>query len=79
MRVLSWLSCFPSFGFLLALPHGKLSCLQDKMQGHDNLICRAIGSFNPGPAAVGLQRGGQTKQLWDDALPLTGFRAVALS
>lgn len=76
---LSWLSCFPSFGFLLAVPHGKLPCLQDKMQGHDNLICRAIGSFNPGPAAVGLQRGGQTKQLWDDALPLTGFRAVALS
>lgn len=76
---LSWLSCFPSFGFLLAVPHGKLTCLLEMMKGHANLICRPIGSFDAGPAAVRLRRGGQTEQLWDDAAPLTGFRAVAIS
>jgi len=74
-----WLSCFPSFGFLLAVPHGKLTCLMDMMEGQDSLICRTIGSFDAGAAAVWLRRGGQTKQLWDDAAPLTGFRAVAIS
>ena len=76
---LSWLSCFPSFGFLLAIPHGELTCLLDMMKAHANLICRAIGSFDAGPAAVRLRRGGQSNQLWDDAAPLTGFRAVAIS
>jgi uncharacterized protein len=75
----SWLSCFPSFGFLLAVPHGKLTCLMDMMDGQDNLICRTIGSFDAGSAAVWLRRGGQTQQLWDDAAPLTGFGAVAIS
>jgi len=76
---LSWLSCFPSFGFLLAIPHAKLTSLLDMMKTHANLICRAIGSFDAGPAAVRLRRGGQSIQLWDDATPLTGFRAVAIS
>jgi uncharacterized protein len=75
----SWLSCFPSFGFLLAVPHGKLTYLLDTMKDHPNLICRAIGSFDTGPAAVRLRRDGQTNKLWDDAAPLTGFRAVAIS
>jgi AIR synthase-related protein len=76
---LSWLSCFPSFGFLLAVPHGKLTCLLDIIKDHANLICSPIGSFDTGPSAVSLRRGLQTMHFWDDAAPLTGFRAVAIS
>jgi selenophosphate synthetase-related protein len=74
---LAWLSCFPSFGFLLAVPSGKLNGLMEMVAGHSNLICEATGSFTADSAGVWLRRGEQTTELWGEATPLTGFGAVA--
>lgn len=74
---LSWLSCFPSFGFLLAVPPERLNRLLEMVGGHRNLICGAIGSFGIESTGVWLRRGDQTKPVWNEATPLTGFGAVA--
>lgn len=74
---LSWLSCFPSFGFLLAVPPERLNHLLEKVGGYPNLICGAIGSFVLESTGVWLRRGDQTKPVWNEATPLTGFGAVA--
>lgn len=73
----AWLSCFPSFGFLLAVPSCQLNSLQHVVSGHHNLICAPIGSFGAHGSGVGLRRNEQTQQLWDGTTPLTGFGAVA--
>jgi len=74
---LAWLSCFPSFGFLLAVSSGQLNSLQAVVSAHHNLICASIGSFEADCTGVGLRRNDQTHQLWDGATSLTGFGAVA--
>lgn len=74
---LSWLSCFPSFGFLLAVPPKKMNRLLEMVAGHRNLICGEIGSFGCDSAGVWLRRADQTKPIWNEATPLTGFGAVA--
>jgi AIR synthase-related protein len=74
---LAWLSCFPSFGFLLAVSSGELNSLQKMVSGHPNLICASIGSFEADSRGVELRRNEQTQQLWDGTTSLTGFGAVA--
>jgi len=74
---LAWLSCFPSFGFLLAVSSGQLNSLQHMVSGHPNLICASIGSFEADCRGVWLQRNEQTQPLWDGTTSLTGFAAVA--
>jgi AIR synthase-related protein len=74
---LSWLSCFPSFGFLLAIPQTEFSSLQKLVNPHPCLMCETIGRFEAEPSGVWLERESQTHQLWDNANPLTGFGAVA--
>jgi AIR synthase-related protein len=76
---LAWLSCFPSFGFLLAVPSGQLNSVQTVVSAHHNLICTSIGHFENDCTGVGLWRNGQTQQLWDGEISLTGFGAVASS
>jgi selenophosphate synthetase-related protein len=73
---LAWLSCFPSFGFLLAVSSGQLNSLQHMVSGHPNLICASIGSFEADGRGVCLRRNEQTQQLWDGTTSLTGFGAV---
>ena len=73
---LAWLSCFPSFGFLLAVSSGQLNSLQQMVSGHPNLICASIGSFEADCRWVCLRRNEQTQQLWDGTTSLTGFGAV---
>jgi selenophosphate synthetase-related protein len=74
---LAWLSCFPSFGFLLAVSSGQLNSLQEVVSDHSKLISASIGRFENDCTGVGLRRNNQTQQLWDGATSLTGFGAVA--
>jgi len=76
---LSWLSCFPSFGFLLAIPQTELPNLQKLVNLHPALMCESIGRFEDKASGVWLEKDGQTQQLWSSMSPLTGFRAVATS
>ena len=69
----AWLSCFPSFGFLLAVDRSMNGRLQRMLQGDSNLICCRIGSFGSGPCRVALQRDGDVELLWDCNDGLTGF------
>lgn len=74
---LNWLSCFPSFGFLLAIPQTEVSSVQRLVNLNPCLMCETIGRFDAKPSGVWLERDGQTHQLWDQGIPLTGFGAVA--
>lgn len=74
---LSWLSCFPSFGFLLAIPQSELQTLQRLVNLHPGLMCECIGRFEAIPSGVWLERDGKTCQIWDQMTPLTGFGTVA--
>lgn len=74
---LSWLSCFPSFGFLLAIPQTEFSSLHRLVDLHPCLMCETIGRFEAEPSSVWIERDSQTHQIWDKASPLTGFGAVA--
>jgi AIR synthase-related protein len=76
---LSWLSCFPSFGFLLAIPQAELPTLQELVNLHPGLMCECIGRFEAISSGVSLEKNGQTHQLWDPMSPLTGFGSVATS
>ena len=69
----AWLSCFPSFGFLLAVAPTMTGRLQRMLQGDSNLICCRIGSFGSGRCQVALQRDGDVELLWDGNEGLTGF------
>jgi uncharacterized protein len=73
---LAWLSCFPSFGFLLAVPSDRLSDLQRLMQPYSNLINCQIGQFSQEITGVWLISEGQNEQVWNAATPLTGFSAA---
>lgn len=76
---LNWLSCFPSYGFLLAIPQTEFSSLQKLVKLHPCLMCEIIGRFDAHPSGVWLERDSQSHQLWDEASPLTGFGAVVTS
>ena len=69
----AWLTCFPSFGFLLAVCPSMTGRLRRMLQGDQNLICCRIGSFGSGPCRVVLQRQGGIESLWDGIEGLTGF------
>ncbi|MFM1798283.1 MAG: hypothetical protein RLZZ117_561 [Cyanobacteriota bacterium] len=73
---LAWLSCFPSFGFLLAVPPEMLSDLQRMMEPYNHLICCQIGRFSQQRSGVWLISDEHNEQIWNAAMPLTGFAAV---
>jgi AIR synthase-related protein len=73
---LAWLSCFPSFGFLLAVRHEKLSELQRLVAPYRQLICCPIGRFSQQVSGVWLISDQQHEQLWDAGTRLTGFHAA---
>ena len=69
----AWLSCFPSFGYLLAVDPSRTSTLVRMLQGDPDLICCRIGRFSTGECRVLLQRSGASDCLWEGASGLTGF------
>jgi AIR synthase-related protein len=73
---LRWLSCFPSFGFLLAVPPQRLGEVQRMLAPCGDLISGRIGSFSERQSGVWLVDGQGHEQIWDAAAPLTGFEAT---
>jgi len=72
-----WLSCFPSYGFLLAVPPAQLPALTELLRPHGHLLWARIGGFDGASGAVSLRRQDQIESLWQPTTPLTGFAAVA--
>lgn len=67
-----WLTCFPSFGFLLSVPPEQVEAVRQRFQARD-LACEAVGVVMAG-RDVWLQSQGQTTLFWDlKKAPLTGF------
>jgi AIR synthase-related protein len=73
----AWLSCFPSYGYLLAVEPAQLEPLHKLVRNYPDLHCGAIGSFQPGGSELELRQGGQSCSLWSGREPLTGFGALA--
>jgi AIR synthase-related protein len=73
----AWLSCFPSYGYLLAVEPAQLEPLHKLVRNYPDLHCGAIGSFQPGGSELELRQGGQSCSLWNGREPLTGFGALA--
>jgi selenophosphate synthetase-related protein len=69
----AWLTCFPSFGFLLAVAPEHGQALRTQLAPHPELLAAPIGSFAAGPPEVLLARDGERQVLWDGREALTGF------
>jgi hypothetical protein len=72
----AWLSCFPSYGYLLAVEPAQLEPLHKLVRNYPDLHCGTIGSFQPGGSELELRQGGQSCSLWNGREPLTGFGAL---
>lgn len=71
----SWVTCFPSFGFLLSVKPEQVEAIQRKFTER-NLACNAVGMVMEGHD-VWLKSGEDTALFWDLAKsPLIGFGKV---
>ncbi|WP_413440414.1 sll0787 family AIR synthase-like protein [Synechococcus sp. MIT S1220] len=70
---LKWLTCFPSFGFLLAVQPSKTNQLRGHLNRTNNLTYCPIGCFSAGEAGVFINDGDSTHTLWRSDEGLTGF------
>lgn len=71
----AWLTCFPSFGFLLAVKPAQQAQLAAVLAEDSALLAAAIGGFTNSPAELQLRRGGDIISLWGASEALTGFGA----
>jgi selenophosphate synthetase-related protein len=73
----AWLTCFPSFGFLLAVSPLRSSALRERLALAPELLAVPIGRFAAAPvverASVMLRRGSARETLWAGHESLTGF------
>ena len=72
----AWLTCFPSFGYLLAVAPSRTAALTQLISRDSTLICCRVGHFAMGDCSVLLQHSGETHHFWDGGDPLTGFGCV---
>ena len=70
---LEWLTCFPSFGFLLAVQPSKTDQLRGHLNRTNNLTFSQIGCFSAGEAGVFINDGDSAHTLWRSEEGLTGF------
>jgi AIR synthase-related protein len=70
-----WLTCFPSFGFLLAVPPERTAELVCFTDSHPELLCAPIGRFLAGAPQVLLAAGEARCPLRPPGRVLTGFSA----
>ncbi len=68
-----WLTCFPSYGYLLAVRPERAQGLGASVAIHPDLHCGPIGRFGAAGTDVVLSRGGETESLWRSGDGLTGF------
>jgi selenophosphate synthetase-related protein len=73
VELMAWLSCFPSYGYLLVVDPSRLEDLAAAVAPYRDLRCEEIGRFGAGPARVQLSQGGATASLWQMGEALTGF------
>jgi hypothetical protein len=67
-----WLTCFPSYGFLLSIRPEQVTAVQEKFHQRD-LTCAIVGQIQPG-RKLNLRLQGETQLFWDlQQEPLTGF------
>nr|WP_286193998.1 sll0787 family AIR synthase-like protein [Synechococcus sp. CCAP 1479/10] len=71
-----WLTCFPSFGFLLAARPDQENRLAERVAACGGLLLARIGTFMAERRLV-LEAGGQLQEIWRGETPLTGFGALA--
>ncbi len=71
-----WLTCFPSYGFLLAVAPARAAALLEATQMDPELLCCEIGAFHPGGVELVLVQGDQACRLWQQREQLTGFGAL---
>ncbi len=69
----AWLSCFPSYGYLLAVAPARLQELLRCVAPYPDLLCAEIGRFDAGEAQVQLHQADQCSVVWSGADGLTGF------
>ncbi|MEB3353443.1 MAG: sll0787 family AIR synthase-like protein [Cyanobacteriota bacterium] len=72
----AWLTCFPSYGYLLAMDPARSGMLLDATASDPDLQCCPIGSFRGGNAELVLSSGDVHTRLWHQREPLTGFGAL---
>lgn len=70
---LAWLTCFPSFGFLLAARPERQGELATLLAHDPTLLAAPIGRFDAGEPGLVLQRDGEAVTLWRGKDGLTGF------
>ena len=67
-----WLTCFPSYGFLLSVRPEQVAAIQAKFHQRE-LTCAIVGRIHPGQQ-LNLKMQGETQLFWDlQQEPLTGF------
>jgi selenophosphate synthetase-related protein len=71
----AWLSCFPSYGYLLAVTPERLQELHRGVAPYPDLLCAKVGRFAAGEAEVQLHQGDQCRVFWSGVDGLTGFGA----
>lgn len=71
-----WLTCFPSFGFLLAARPDQESRLAERVAACGGLLLERVGTFTAEQRLV-LEAGGQQEEIWRGEAPLTGFGALS--
>ena len=72
----AWLTCFPSFGYLLAVNPSRTAALAQLTSHDSTLICCRIGHFALGDCSVVVNHSGDTHRFWDGTDALTGFGCV---
>ena len=72
----AWLTCFPSFGYLLAVDPSRTAALAQLVSRDPTLICCRIGHFALGDCSVVLKHLGAIHHFWDGTDALTGFGCV---
>ena len=70
---LPWLTCFPSFGFLLAVDPARSGDLVAAITPHADLLGCRIGAFHGPDHGVVLNREGDRARLWAPDQRFTGF------
>ncbi len=70
-----WLTCFPSFGFLLAARPDQEGRLAERVAACGGLLLAQVGTFTAERRLV-LEAQGQQEEIWRAEAPLTGFGAL---
>ncbi|WP_216920584.1 sll0787 family AIR synthase-like protein [Synechococcus sp. CCAP 1479/9] len=71
-----WLTCFPSFGFLLAARPDQENRLAERVAACGGLLLARIGTFTAERRLV-LEAEGRQETIWRGEAPLTGFGALS--